>query len=93
MASLRELSVAGEAETPDPSAGSLPKESVAFASASVVRNAVSEPWPPALVACVTPATVNCGSSKNPGFAVLCLAGADGEFVAEADVEGISERSI
>ena len=83
MASRRELSVAAGAEAADPSGGSFPKESVALASASVVRNAVSEPWPPALVAWVTPATLNCGSSKNSGFVAVCLTAADGGLLAEA----------
>ena len=42
------------------------KDAVSLANASLVRRIVSDPCPPRFVASVTPATVNCGSSKNSG---------------------------
>src|SRR5208282_5089565 len=63
-------------------------ETVALASASVVRRTVSEPCPPEFVAWVTPATVNCGSSKNSAAGTAGLAGAG---VSEEAVWGRRER--
>ena len=41
-------------------------DAMSLASDSLVRTIVFEPCPPRLVPSVTPATVNCGSSKNSG---------------------------